>query len=166
MKLDDLKTGMIVTTRNGDSHIVMRDFVDEGDILAGISDNDSTTNSYIKLSYYKQDMKNNILSDFDIMSVYTPYLQCMDIQKKLIWEREECKEVTMKEIEEKFGCRIKIVGDDGSHCLIDKDVLVEKILNTSRKGTQNFVSAYGDGCIAREDEIMQMIEELPVVLKI
>ena len=59
MKLDDLKTGMIVTTRNGDSHIVMRDFVDSGDILAGLSDSNDITNSYIELSYYKQDMKNN-----------------------------------------------------------------------------------------------------------
>lgn len=115
MTLNDLKTGMIVKTRDGDSHIVMRDFVDAGDILAGISDNDNITNSYIKLSEYKQDMKNNLLTDFDIMSVYTSYLHCMDIQKKLIWEREEYKEVTMKEIEEKFGCKVKIVGGEDEH---------------------------------------------------
>lgn len=166
MKLDDLKTGMIVTTRNGDSHIVMRDFVDSEDILAGISDNENITNSYTELSYYKQDMKHKQLPGLDIMSVYTSYSYGIDISKKLLWQREEYKEVTMKEIEEKFGCPIRIVGDDGGQCLIDKGVLVEKILNTSRKETQNFVSAYGDGCIAREDEIMQMIEELPVVLKI
>ena len=112
MKLDDLKTGMIVTTRNGDSHIVMRDFVDVGDILAGISDNDNITNSYIELSYYKQDMKNNILSGLDIISVYTSYLHCIDIPKKLLWQREEYKEVTMKEIEEMFGCKVKIVEED------------------------------------------------------
>ena len=112
MKLDDLKTGMIVTTRNGDSHIVMRDFVNVGDILASISDNDNITNSYIELSYYKQDMKNNILSGLDIMSVYTSYLHCIDIPKKLLWQREEYKEVTMKEIEEKFGCKVKIVGEE------------------------------------------------------
>ena len=33
MKLDDLKTGMIVTTREGNSYIVMMDFVDAGDIV-------------------------------------------------------------------------------------------------------------------------------------
>lgn len=112
MKLDDLKTGMIVTTRDGDSHIVMRDFVDAGDILAGISDNDNITNSYIKLSEYKQDMKNNLLTDCDIMSVYTSYLHCMDIQKKLLWKREEYREVTMKELEEIFECKVKIVDED------------------------------------------------------
>ena len=166
MKLDDLKTGMIVTTRNGDFHIVMRDFVDVGDILAGISDNDNITNSYIKLSYYKQDMKSNLLSDFDIMSVYTSYLRCMDIQKKLIWEREEYKEVTMKEIEEKFGCRIKLVCGEKGQYLIEKDVLVEKILNTPTEEPPDCIPAYRNGCKARENEIMQMIEELPVVLKI
>ena len=39
MKLDDLKTGMIVKTREGKYGIVMRDFIDEGDILAGLSRN-------------------------------------------------------------------------------------------------------------------------------
>lgn len=112
MKLDDLKTGMIVKTRNDNSHIVMRDFVDAGDILAGISDNDNITNSYIKLSEYKQDMKNNLLTDCDIMSVYTSYLHCMDIQKKLLWKREEYREVTMKELEEIFECKVKIVDED------------------------------------------------------
>ena len=33
MKLDDLKTGMVVTLRNGTSNIVMRDFINEGDLL-------------------------------------------------------------------------------------------------------------------------------------
>lgn len=112
MTLNDLKTGMIVKTRDGDSHIVMRDFVDAGDILAGISDNDNITNSYIKLSEYKQDMKNNLLTGCDIMSVYTSYLHCMDIQKKLLWKREEYKEVTMKELEEIFECKVKIVDED------------------------------------------------------
>lgn len=115
MKLDDLKTGMIVKTRDGDSYIVMRDFVDSGDILAGFSsDTDNITNSYIELRTYKQDMKNNVLQNFDIMSVYTSYLSCMDIQKKLIWQRKEYKEVTMKEIEEKFGCPIRIVGGESN----------------------------------------------------
>ena len=112
MKLDDLKTGMIVTTRNGDSHIVMRDFVDVGDILAGISDNDNITNTWTSLSEYNKDMKHNKLPGLDIMSVYTSYLYGIDTPKKLLWQREEYKEVTMEEIEEKFGCKVKIVGEE------------------------------------------------------
>ena len=112
MTLNDLKTGMIVETRDGNSHIVMRDFIDGGDILVGISDNDNIVNSYIELSYYEKDLKHNQLPGLDIMSVYTSYLHCIDIPKKLLWKREEYKEVTMKEIEEKFGCKVKIVEED------------------------------------------------------
>lgn len=112
MKLDDLKTGMIVKTREGKCYIVMRDFVDVGDVLAGLSDSDDITNSYTELSDYKQDMKHNQLLGLDIMSVYTSYLHCIDIPKKLLWQREEYKEVTMKEIEEIFGCKVKIVGEE------------------------------------------------------
>ena len=111
MTLNDLKTGMIVKTREDNSYIVMRDFVDAGDILAGLSDSTEITNSYIKLSDYKQDMKHDGLSGLDIMSVYISYLHCIDIPKKLLWKREEYMEVTMSEIEEKFGCKVKIIED-------------------------------------------------------
>lgn len=115
MTLNDLKTGMIVETRDGNSYIVMRDFVDSGDVLAGFSDSTDITNSYMELSDYKQDMKHDELSGLDIMSVYISYLHCIDIPKKLLWEREEYKEVTMQEIEEKFGCKVKIVGNEDEH---------------------------------------------------
>ena len=112
MTLNDLKTGMIVTTRNGNSYIVMRDFVDAGDVFAGLSDSAEITSSYTELSYYRQDMKHNQLPGLDIMSVYTSYLYGIDTPKKLLWKREEYREVTMKEIEEMFGCKIKIVEED------------------------------------------------------
>ena len=109
MTLDDLKTGMIATTRNGDSYIVMRDFGKVGDILAGLSDSDNILNSYIELSNYEQDLKHKKSRGCDIMSVYSSYPQSIDIARSLLWKREEYKEVTMKEIEEKFGCKVKIV---------------------------------------------------------
>ena len=112
MTLNDLKTGMIVKTREGNSYIVMRDFIDEGDVLAGLSDSDNITNTWTNLSNYNQDMKHNQLPGMDIMSVYTSYLYCIDIQKKLLWKREEYKIVTMREIEEMFGCKVKIVKED------------------------------------------------------
>lgn len=112
MTLNDLKTGMIVTTRNSVSYIVMRDFVDAGDILAGISDNENITSSYTELSNYEQDLKHKQLPGLDIMSVYTSYSYCIDISKKLLWKREEYREVTMKELEELFECKVKIVDED------------------------------------------------------
>ena len=112
MKLDDLKTGMIVKTREGKYGIVMRDFIDEGDILAGLSRNNKISETWTHLSNYNQDMTNSRFPHIDIMSVYTSYPYSADTPKKLLWERKEYKEVTMSEIEEKFGCKVKIVEEE------------------------------------------------------
>lgn len=112
MTLDDLKTGMIVKTREGKYNIVMRDFIDEGDILAGLSCNNKISDTWTSLSNYNQDMTNSEFPHIDIMSVYSSYLYSVDIPKKLLWERKEYKEVTMREIEEMFGCKVKIVEED------------------------------------------------------
>ena len=112
MTLDDLKTGMIVKTREGKYNIVMRDFIDEGDILAGLSCNNKISYTWTSLSNYSQDMTNSKFPHIDIMSVYSSYPYSADTPIRLLWKREEYKEVTMSEIEEKFGCKIKIVEED------------------------------------------------------
>ena len=112
MELDDLKTGMIVKTREGKYNIVMRDFIDEGDILVGLSHNNKISETWTHLSNYNQDMTNSIFPRIDIMSVYTSYPYSADTPKKLLWERKEYKEVTMRDIEEKFGCKVKIVEEE------------------------------------------------------
>ena len=112
MTLDELKTGMIVETRNGNSYIVMRDFIDYGDVLAGLSCNNIISNTWISLSAYNKDMTHTTIPNIDIMSVYASSVYSVDTPTKLIWEHKEYKEVTMKEIEEKFGCKVKIVGED------------------------------------------------------
>ena len=112
MTLDELKTGMIVKTREGNSHIVMRDFIDEGDILAGLSNNNVISNTWTSLSNYNQDMTHSALPNLDIVGVYDSYPYSADTSKRPIWERKEYKEVTMSEIEEMFGCKVKIVEED------------------------------------------------------
>ena len=112
MTLDELKTGMIVETRDGDSYIVMRDFIDCGDILAGLSFNNKISDTWTSLSNYNQDMTNSRFPHIDIMSVYSSYPYSADTSKRLLWERKEYKEVTMSEIEEMFGCKVKIVEED------------------------------------------------------
>ena len=112
MTLDDLKTGMIVTVRTGDSYIVMRDFLGDISILTGISDNKTISRKWIKMSGYTQDLTCTKAPILDIMSVYSSDPCEIDIPRGLLWERKECKEVTMKEIEEKFGCKVKIVEED------------------------------------------------------
>ena len=112
MTLDELKTGMIVETRNGNAYIVMRDFIDYGDVLAGLSDSDNITNTWESLDDYNKDMTHPTIAFLDIMSVYASYPYSADTPKRLLWERKEYKEVTMKVIEEKFGCKVKIVEED------------------------------------------------------
>ena len=112
MTLDDLKTGMIVKTREGKYNIVMRDFIDEGDILAGLSCNNKISDTWTSLSNYNQDMTNSRFPHLDIMSVYASSVYSADTPTKLLWERKEYREVTIKEIEEMFGCKIKIFEED------------------------------------------------------
>ena len=47
----------------------------------------------------------------DIVRVYDEILnyEYLDYTTHLLWERDACKEVTMAEIEQKFGCKVKIV---------------------------------------------------------
>ena len=65
-------------------------------------------------------MKSNVFVDgsLDIVKVEVPYhpydflnLGHERDKRKLLWQEEpEIKEVTMSEVEEKFGCKVKIVG--------------------------------------------------------
>ena len=112
MTLDELKTGMIVKTREGKYNIVMRDFIDCGDILAGLSCDNKISETWTSLSNYNQDMTNSRFPHIDIMSVYSSYPYSAGTPTKLLWERKEYKEVTMGEIEEMFGCKVKIVEED------------------------------------------------------
>ena len=115
MKLNDLKTGMIVKIRNGEYHIIMRDFIDDGDVLAGLSCNNKILGTWTSLSNYNQDMTHSGVPYLDIVSVYASYPYSADNPTRLLWERNEYQEVTMKEIEEKFGCKVKIVGNEEEH---------------------------------------------------
>ena len=115
MTLNDLKTGMIVKIRNGEYHIIMRDFIDDGDILAGLSCNNKILGTWTSLSNYNQDMTHSGVPYLDIVSVYASYPYSEDTTTRILWERNEYKEVTMKEIEEKFGCKVKIVGNEEEH---------------------------------------------------
>lgn len=111
MKLDDLKTGMIVTLRNGTSYIVMRDFIDEGDLFVSMDENKVI--AWCSLNDYTTDMKDKSVNAFDIMRVYRARFYGISSKEALIWERkDDYKEVTMQEIEEKFGCKVKIVGEE------------------------------------------------------
>ena len=112
MSLDDLKTGMIVKTRDGKYHIIMKDFFDGEDILAGISDSKDISNTWSRMSWYNQDMTFPGLPKLDITEVWIGNPFCIDVPEKLLWQRKEYKEVTLQEVEEKFGCKVKIIQEE------------------------------------------------------
>ena len=111
MKLDDLKTGMIVTLRDGNSCIVMRDFINEGDLFVSMDENKVI--GWLYFNDYTTDMRYSGIAALDVMRVYNARFYGISSKDALLWQREEdYKEVTMKEIEKNFGCKVKIVGNE------------------------------------------------------
>lgn len=85
MKKSDLKTGMIVETREGELHIVVNDRI-------------LGKNHWNKLSNYNENLKSNRFNVLDIIKVYNinkKIIKLDDIFKnpELIWERKEWIEV-------------------------------------------------------------------------
>lgn len=119
MKLSDLRTGMIVTIRCGREYLVVNDKNAASvkgfgsGILINIADG-----TWDALTHYNQDFFHENVPEFDIVKVEKP-LHCssfidMDYgrdSRELLWsESRPTIEVTIEEIESKFGCRVKIVG--------------------------------------------------------
>lgn len=110
MTLNDLETGMIVTLRDGSSHIVMRDFMGQKGILTGVGGmSELLSGGSIDLINYNQNMEHNVSYHCDIMEVYETYGCAIDVKQELLWKRDEYKEVTMSDIEKKFRCKVKII---------------------------------------------------------
>lgn len=101
-KKSDLKDGMVVEYKYGQKRLVA------GSILIG-------TYGYNELYYYNEDLCTDT-DETTIYKVYDTVSSLKDFDKKelkLLWERKPkvIKEVTIEDIEKKFGCKVKIVGD-------------------------------------------------------
>lgn len=102
----DLKNRMVVEDRKGRLKI----YID------GILLGDET---YSLIGDYNEDLMygKRSFSELDIVKVYGQVKVCHYLHGdnlsnlSLIWQREEIKEVTMAEVEEKFGCKVKIIND-------------------------------------------------------
>jgi len=101
----DLKNGMVVEQRCGERKIVINDKIVGYD-------------SFGELQTYEDNLSKRgySYSDLDIIKVYKFANTLRDSIKgknlKLIWQRQkkpDYKEITIAEIEEKFGCKVKIV---------------------------------------------------------
>lgn len=115
MKLDDLKDGMVVVLRNEEPYLVSRNCAFHSNVLAGYKNFYELWNTQIDFNRYNEDMtfKGKNMELFDIMRIYEESKDSIPFSKgKLLWQREEYKEVTMKEIEDIFCCKVKIVGNE------------------------------------------------------
>ena len=113
----DLKTGMIIVNRKGVEYVVIKGmehgFDSTKDAFMNIS-----KHTWDGLDFYTNDLlNNNDMPEMDIMEVYlAPHPYCIqDIdyerdKRKLLWKREEVKELTVDEISELLGYKIKVVG--------------------------------------------------------
>lgn len=99
--LSDLKVGMLVETRNS------------GYFLVAKNDNEgmffTNEDGWTEYTTKHNDMKSTICEDFDIMKVYsmpskkTNAFNYSTENRKLLFERQEPKELTMQEIADKFN---------------------------------------------------------------
>lgn len=105
----DLKDGMVVEFRNGDRHLVLN-----GIFMA--------EDGWMPISDYQDNLINQpgmLSENYDIMKVYTSSSKILksyfdNWRLTLIWERKEeepVKEMTVAEIEEKLGYKVKVIAD-------------------------------------------------------
>lgn len=96
----DLKSGMVVQFRDGAQCLV----VDQCFI---------SNRFHVPFDNVSDNLDGRYTTAKDIMRVYEPIFFLSDLSevstRKILWERDESKEVTMSEVEEKFGCKVKIV---------------------------------------------------------
>lgn len=98
----DLRNRMVLERRDGRRYLVIDDILMRNIYYSTLSDYDD---NLIEIK-----TKNPQL---DIVRVYEEILNYdfLDYTNNLLWERKAYKEVTMTEIERKFGCKVKIVNE-------------------------------------------------------
>lgn len=121
MKKSDLKTGMMVVTRDNGEYMVMLN-VEYAAIISNEPQNVIVSKSgWMPLDNYSDDfdLKEKNMSELDIVAVYSPIMPASLWRKnplhnnswKRVWKREESPvEMTVAEIEEKLGIKnLKII---------------------------------------------------------
>lgn len=108
MNKSDLKTGMIVVDREGNRKKVLLN-TKHGDILVY-----PNHDCFGYLEDYNDDLSNKDINGLNIVSVYNsifPESQTsFDIKYyDLIWEKNECLEMSIEDIEVRLGHEIKII---------------------------------------------------------
>lgn len=104
---DMLKNGMVIQNRCGEHRLVINGCLIGNDV-------------YGNLRTYTEDLCSTADPIYDVVAVYREIQTLEDINtnhRPPLWvrkentETKETKEITMAEIEEKFGCKVKIIND-------------------------------------------------------
>ena len=109
-EMPKLETGMIVEVKNYANHDAKLGLVINNSIMYIINSGgfDKVCDGRVdfSISYVSK-----IYSGFNSYSIYfiTYLYKTGELSEFLIWEKEDILEVTMEEVCEKFGCRVKIV---------------------------------------------------------
>jgi hypothetical protein len=100
MKKDELKYRDIVTLKNGDELVLF----DNGELV----DKDYEGHWIDSLDDYLDDLKcrDRCYSEYDIVKVERP------VEYETVYKRDDVVELTVDEISEKLGYKVKVVGED------------------------------------------------------
>ena len=112
--IEDIKSGYVVRLRNGQLFMCMR-YNDEYYFKVFFSKEKSCIADVAKCY---NGLKSKSHKNFDIVEVYgltNISCRCMDVStdgRKLLYQEEKPKKMTISEIEEKLGYKIEIVSDE------------------------------------------------------
>ena len=110
---DNLETGMRVVVRDGNEYVVMKDYETVHYGVGAIFGFDGI--GFKSLKNYNHDLTHATLGkDSDIMKVLKPIYDSDVLSNnedgfEVIWEREEAVELTVAQISEKLGYKVKVV---------------------------------------------------------
>lgn len=118
MTKSNLRTGMIVTHRNGDRRIVYNNICVQS-VYDGESILMNSTGVWCNLSNYHKDLTHKDFSELDIVKVAV-IPRVVDMHNpfdvtytQTIWERPEpTKKITISEIEKILGYKVEIINDN------------------------------------------------------
>jgi hypothetical protein len=114
MKLSDLKTSDVVLSTKGSYGVVLRN-TPQGDLIKWfLNKNGDIIHKYRSLNMLNEDMSfkydgkdNRIIKVYRVTDKHDMTTMNSIQEKYVIWE-EKVVEVTMKDLEEKYGCKVKI----------------------------------------------------------
>ena len=121
MRLKDLKTSDVVLSSKGSYGIVLRG-TPEGDLIKWFKNNhDEVIHKYRSLDMINDDLTfkydgkdNRIIKVYRVTDQHDMTTMNAIDDKYLIWE-EKIVEVTMDELEKKYGCKVKIIAEKTSN---------------------------------------------------